>query len=160
MKKINILSAIILLFSSVLFSCNDDDVVVIENKYPDKIIGEWLHVSSQFRYPDDAEESGLYNVYHDEPIYQLNLRDNGSFEFNRFNGECFTGNAYEYILDDLGYPYIQFNFDCEFEWQEESVNSMVVEVVGIEDFNVLILSYNNNINDCIEFCGSAFQRVE
>ena len=66
------LSFLFLVVSFSLISCNPDDTEIsFASKYPDKIIGNWEHVSSQHRYLEDDDNTGFFTVYHDSPIFAL-----------------------------------------------------------------------------------------
>ncbi|GEM_PF-7124403 len=148
----------ILVLSFLLLGCDDSETIIIESVYPEKLVGYWEHVSSKHGFQEGSENSGQ-TVFHDEAIFQLELHENKSFIFSRFNEDCITGPKFEYVEDEFGYKSVDFFFDCEIEWQGELVFKINADIVGYDNFDVLIFSYLNTIENCNEFCTTTFQRV-
>lgn len=153
---------LLLLIVIPLLSCEEDvSIIISSDDYTNAdFIGNWIHVSSNHRYPEESEQTGLYTEFVDDPVFELEIFEDRTFLFNRYNEYCVEGKRYEYFKDDLGYSFIRFDFNCDFEWQGEEVNTLIAELIIYPDRkDVLILSHSLNYESCESYCSTAYLKV-
>lgn len=82
MKSVHFLFSLIVIS---LLSCEEDETIIISSDDYAKVdfIGNWIHVSSNHRYPEDSEQTGFFTEFVEDPVFELEIFKDGTFLFNR-----------------------------------------------------------------------------
>jgi hypothetical protein len=149
------IQSLLFLSSIFLFSCAPDSNLPVSLDLSKKIIGEWQQVSV-FNLVDESSNPQAYDWFAVEDGFLLRLNENGTFDYTKYT-DCITG-RYVFYPDSKK---IEFNFDCEINFNGVSVSKITEFFDGSPPQNDrLLLEHARSSDLCRESCMSILKRVE
>jgi hypothetical protein len=155
MLKLKGKMCLVLILSSILFSCETENTNAEKNEYSRKIIGKWKQVKA-FNLEDDSETPAIYDWEEINNGFTLELNEDNTFVYTKFEN-CSTG-KYFYNIE---LSTIEFDFDCEIDFYGNLVTTLTESFAeDLTESNLLFLMHKQNPNGCEENCNSILERTE
>jgi hypothetical protein len=155
MIKLKERMCLVLILSSILFSCETENINTGNIEYSRNIIGKWKQVKA-FNLEDDSKTPASYNWEEVNNGFTLQLNEDKSFVYTKFEN-CSTGKYF--FNKELSN--IEFDFDCEIDFYGNLVTNITESFAeDLTESNLLFLMHKQNPNGCDENCNSILERIE